>query len=201
MAISGDSLSDLIRDLNQQEKPYQASLDVDSIPNFNYRTEFEAALTWVKNDHDDNTAFPIELFLKQQSYILISKRDDLENLSGYIEQQSDQWEIGINAYHKEGRQRFTMAHELGHLLFHREYLNLSQGRYEESEILWRSSLFNKVENEANTFAAELLMPSQIFRELWDISNSENLQAIASRFEVSTQAVRYRAYKIGLTSEF
>ena len=41
MAISGESLSDLMRDLKQQASPYQASLDLNSIPNFDYRSEFE----------------------------------------------------------------------------------------------------------------------------------------------------------------
>ena len=201
MAISGESLSDLMRDLKQQASPYQASLDLNSIPNFDYRSEFESALAWVRQEHDRNNAFDIEGFLKNQPYINLEKSDQLEKYSGYIEQQADQWEIGINAYHNEGRQRFTMAHELAHLLFHREYLNLSQGPYEEKEILWRSSLFNKVESEANNFAAELLMPMQVFRSLWNDQNDNNLQDTASSFNVSTQAVRYRAYKLGLTSEF
>lgn len=201
MAITGNSLADLVADMNNQVEAYQPQLDLNSIPSFNYATHFESALQWTRNQITHDTAFPIKELLEKLPYIQIILEDDLEEFSGYIEQQSDQWKIGINSYHSENRQRFTMAHEWAHLLFHREYLDLQNGAYKEKEILWRSSLFNKVENEANTFAAELLMPKEVFVSKWQEYGEDGLEEISNIFEVSTQAVRYRAYKIGLRKEY
>ena len=201
MAITGNSLADLVADINNQVEAYQPQLDVNTIPSFNYATHFESALLWTRNQIVHNASFPVRELLEKLPYIQISFEDDLKEYSGYIEQQSDTWKIGINSYHSNNRQRFTMAHEWGHLLFHREYLDLQNGRYDEREILWRSSLFNKVENEANTFASELLMPKEIFINKWQEHGEDDLEGISNFFEVSTQAVRYRAYKIGLRKEF
>lgn len=201
MAISGNSLADLVADMNNQVEAYQPQLDLNSIPSFNYDTHLQSALKWAREKIAHNGSFPVRELLESLPYIQLSFDDDLGEFSGYIEQQSDQWKIGINSYHPQSRQRFTMAHELGHLLFHKEYLNLQDGAYKEKEILWRSSLFNKVENEANTFASELLMPRDLFVGKWQEHGEQALEEISKYFDVSTQAVRYRAYKIGLRKEY
>lgn len=200
MAVFGNSLADLVADIDKQVEAYQPKLDLEAIPSFSYETHFESALKWVRDQTEHTSSFPIEDLLKKLQ-VQVSFEDDLEKYSGYIEQQSDEWKIGVNSYHAENRQRFTLAHELGHLLFHREYLDLQTERYNEKEILWRSSLFNKIENEANTFAAELLMPKELFVKKWEECGEEELEKISDYFNVSTQAVRYRAYKIGLRGEY
>jgi len=59
----------------------------------------------------------------------------------------------------EGRMRFTLAHELGHWELHSEYSQLLCSAADMRDY-GRSPL----EVEANYFAAELLMPSILFRE-------------------------------------
>jgi Zn-dependent peptidase ImmA (M78 family) len=201
MGISGNSLADLVADMNNQVESYQPQLDLDAIPSFIYETQFQSALKWARDSVNNERPYPIKRILETLPYIQLRFEDDLEDYSGYIEQQSDAWKIGINSYHSEKRQRFTMAHEFGHLLFHKEYLSLQDGPYKEKEILWRSSLFNKVENEANVFASELLMPKNEFIEKWEDLGEDCIEDIANYFEVSTQAVRYRAYKIGVRKEY
>ena len=40
--------------------------------------------------------------------------------SGYIKKEEGRWVIGVNSLHHPNRQRFTIAHELGHYSLHRD---------------------------------------------------------------------------------
>ena len=75
---------------------------------------------------------------------------------------------------KHCRARFTVAHEIGHLILH-EGFALARGavrhkHYEDSE--W----------QADTFSAELLMPSHMCKEL-------SIQEIQAKFVVSYTAAK------------
>lgn len=105
--------------------------------------------------------------------------------------------IGVNSSHPVKRQRFTIAHELGHLILHKdENLHVDEKspigfRNEESSLATKSP-----EIEANQFAAELLMPVDILaKEIESLpDNLETEEAVlelANRFEVSEQAMTLR----------
>lgn len=68
----------------------------------------------------------------------------------------------------EGRYRFTLAHEIGHWQLHRHAVDLS--RYELAARLPESATFDRVrqrlEYQANLFAAALLMPKALLRAAW-----------------------------------
>ena len=111
--------------------------------------------------------------------------------------------IGVNSSHSIGRQRFTTAHELGHLILHKdENLHVD----ERSPIGFRneeSSLATKdVEIEANQFAAELLMPAELLeKEIAalpdDIEAEDAVVLLADRFQVSEQAMTIRLTSLGV----
>ncbi|WP_408589299.1 ImmA/IrrE family metallo-endopeptidase [Novosphingobium sp.] len=109
--------------------------------------------------------------------------------------------IGVNALHHPNRQRFTMAHELGHHVMHHEAINgtvhVDKGF---AMILMRDDLAaqgtDRMEIEANAFASELLMPASILEKLLDVGSvdldeTSTLEAIAKRFKVSLSALQYR----------
>jgi Zn-dependent peptidase ImmA (M78 family) len=92
----------------------------------------------------------------------------LENdIAGELESLGDgKYKININATDPTTRRRFTIAHELGHLIFHRSLINnglddnrayrsTNSGRYHNTNI------GPKQETEANKFAASLLMPESL----------------------------------------
>jgi Zn-dependent peptidase ImmA (M78 family) len=88
--------------------------------------------------------------------------------------------IGYNEKHSIHRQRFTVAHEIGHLLL---------GHTSDSFILDFYSR-NPEEIEANQFAAELLMPLPMLKE--DLSGGKkDVKFIAERYNVSEEAVWWR----------
>lgn len=88
------------------------------------------------------------------------------------------------------RDRFTIAHELGHYFLHfvhpRREPPASFGRGER----------NTAETQANVFASSLLMPAASFETAWTRSGGD-VYRLASQFEVSPAAVEVRAQVLGL----
>lgn len=113
--------------------------------------------------------------------------------SGYIKQEEGRWVIGVNSLHHPNRQRFTMAHELGHYVLHRDQI----GEGLEDTILFRAESYGEpgIEREANEFASLLLMPEDYFRETVNECNGE-IKTISKKMKVSALAVSYRAKSLG-----
>ncbi|MEB3416848.1 ImmA/IrrE family metallo-endopeptidase [Alteriqipengyuania sp. WL0013] len=78
-------------------------------------------------------------------------------ISGQIRQRPEDlvYEIKVNLADAAVRQRFTVAHEIGHFLLHKADID---GDGITDTILYRSSLSDKKEAEANRIAAFLLLP-------------------------------------------
>ncbi|WP_036109642.1 MULTISPECIES: ImmA/IrrE family metallo-endopeptidase [Luteibacter] len=93
------------------------------------------------------------------------------------------------------RDRFTIAHELGHYALHFFYQRDINRRPIER---LRANRFgsDKAEWEANWFAAAFLMPGNAFREAWKTFNHD-LLAIADKFKVSQSAASVRAQSLNL----
>ena len=111
--------------------------------------------------------------------------------------------IGVNSSHARTRQRFTIAHELGHLILHRnELFHVDESpvirfRNEESSLAT-----NAEEIEANQFASELLMPDHLLsKELsrlpGNMSAEDAIPILARRFQVSEQALTLRLTRSGV----
>lgn len=104
------------------------------------------------------------------------------------------WGIIYNdAITSKGRINFTLAHEFGHYLIHR--LAHPQGMHcgQQDVARWESD-HRKLENEANTFAAYLLMPLDDYRRQINSRSAVNLDAIshcADRYNVSFIAATLR----------
>lgn len=101
------------------------------------------------------------------------------------------------------RDRFTIAHELGHLLLHYPLVRkehpdetnpeMGADRYLDDNA---SEDIRRCEWEANWFAAAFLMPSAAFIEAY---NSVTLEEVSRTFLVSTAAATNRAKSLGLIS--
>jgi len=122
------------------------------------------------------------------------------------------WAIVVNADDAPVRQRFTIAHELGHLLIHRYPTAHADGRYQVRFRNEKSAAGSvRQEIEANQFAAELLMPEREVRRLaislrLDVPDPasdrkaihELVHAAKTRFQVSAQALSFRIANLGMT---
>lgn len=111
--------------------------------------------------------------------------------------------IGVNDRHSKNRQRFTIAHELGHYLLHEQeklhvdrrfQIQLRDGNSSKGE--------SEEEKEANLFAAELLMPVSFIRqdlaevEGLDLEDDATVSGLAEKYGVSTQAMTFRLAYLG-----
>lgn len=98
------------------------------------------------------------------------------------------------------RDRFTVAHELGHLFLH---YPLVQKRYGAHAFMvatrWvdeTNADLQRTEWEANWFAAALLMPQFAIEAAFG-ANSRDIAATAARFGVTEMAISVRAKTLGL----
>ncbi|WFU47311.1 ImmA/IrrE family metallo-endopeptidase [Sinorhizobium terangae] len=92
------------------------------------------------------------------------------------------------------RDRFTIAHELGHYVLH--YLWPRHNGKSVGAMEARRYGSGRVEWEANWFAAGFLMPAELFKSAW-VELDGVLGELADRFGVSTEAARIRAETLGL----
>lgn len=120
-------------------------------------------------------------------------------LSGFAYNKDNLKVIGVNRTESPERQRFTIAHELGHLFLHDNLsLNYDQGGVMMFRNGHSSEGKDLREIEANTFAAELLMPESTLRSdlaqegAIDLINDMGLIArLATKYQVSVTAMSIR----------
>jgi Zn-dependent peptidase ImmA (M78 family) len=160
-----------------------------------------------------NVPLDVEAMATSAGIVVLRQVMD-QNVSGALLRDGESVLLSINQGHSPTRQRFTIAHELGHFALHpgRQYTVDSTIR-----VNWRNDLSSlatdREEIEANAFAAALLMPSDAVRReaihLTEKPASEwNLfgqglagitSALAEKFEVSTEAMGYRLVNLGIST--
>ncbi|MFO1014523.1 MAG: ImmA/IrrE family metallo-endopeptidase [Caulobacteraceae bacterium] len=104
--------------------------------------------------------------------------------------------IVVPTHTSQLRDRFTIAHELGHFFLHEMWRRQNGSRIDGPMMALRRGS-ERIEWEANWFAAGFLMPSEAFRESFN-RNGGSIPAIAREFEVSGSAAEVRARQLNLT---
>jgi Zn-dependent peptidase ImmA (M78 family) len=134
-----------------------------------------------------------------------------DDISGAIVREGNSINIGVNAKHHANRRRFTIAHEIGHLVLHDAEAQVDHGYGHTTHRGPRLAAFrdrvsseatNPREIEANRYAAALLMPVQfleksIKKQPMPLREKE-VQKLASEYDVSTQAMTYRLTNVGIS---
>lgn len=118
---------------------------------------------------------------------------DISGLIRELSPKSEKYQIQVNNTDVAVRQRFTVAHEMAHYLLHRSSIG-TDGITDS--ILYRSKLSDRVEAEANRFAAALLLPwERVQKWHWErfgcTPEASHLEEIAAAFKVSTLAAGFR----------
>jgi Zn-dependent peptidase ImmA (M78 family) len=136
--------------------------------------------------------------------LVLVKADMADDVSGMLIREDSSSTVGINKSHHPNRQRFTLAHEIGHHQLHR-------GRPLIVDSPVRINLRDRTsgmatdreEMEANRFAAELLMPSDLVLDEVAASPPESIddlkEFLAAKFKVSPEAMGYRLVNLGIVS--
>lgn len=95
--------------------------------------------------------------------------------------------ILVNPNEAYVRQRFTAAHEIGHFVLHKDQIG---DRVEDNYLLRANGLSTLIEQQANRFAADLLMPFPLINRLFQ-EGVTTVSALARRLQVSEIAMGIR----------
>lgn len=124
------------------------------------------------------------------------------DVSGVLYRERDRKVIVVNVAHAPARRRFTIAHELGHLLLHPgEPVHVDQGLRINLRDAASATAEEVDEIEANAFAANLLMPAEWLRQDVsekgiDLEDTNEVKRLADRYGVSAQAMLVRLASLG-----
>jgi len=148
---------------------------------------------------------PVGQIAEELSISVISTLDLPSGMSGSISKEDDGYIIYVNGSQSLRRQRFTIAHELGHFIKHRDELDSTDEILNPTKkvLLRRNTSSSSIPNdgikqrevEADQFAGELLMPEITFKDVW--VKAQNLKDVADYFGVSQMAANVRAALLGL----
>ncbi|NLY20708.1 MAG: ImmA/IrrE family metallo-endopeptidase [Tissierellia bacterium] len=140
--------------------------------------------------------YPINLYelCKQNEWQLITydQNSPLVDISndGFSVYRDNEYYIFYNASIHENRIRFTLAHEIGHIVLnhHVEF---------NCEIILDNSVGSYIEDEANIFARNLLIPNQLVSEI----EYKSVKILASYFKVSEVAMATRLNTLQIDNRF
>jgi len=152
---------------------------------------------------------PVDLLIRRQGIEIVRKNLD-DDTSGfvYVDPKTDDAVIGLNVSHSKTRQRFTLAHELGHFMMHKSSGGHLHVDDRDFFVRFRTKHSREgldiQEIEANAFAAELLMPTRFLeqdvKQIKDgvsVSEEKSIRIMANRYGVSLQALLFRLANQGL----
>lgn len=161
------------------------------------------------------TTVPIDVDKVAESLGARIHRDALENqLSGLLIIKGHERHVLVNAAHPIARQRFTIGHELGHLILHERagdqvFIDAQMRVYRRDDVPGSvrytspdSQTTPQQEREANLFASALLMPLPMLKEAartLDLADEVGVAELANRFRVSEQAMSIRLQQCGLVT--
>jgi Zn-dependent peptidase ImmA (M78 family) len=109
----------------------------------------------------------------------------------------------VNDEHHPNRQRFSLAHEIGHYVLHHKvgtkndiFLDKNLSFYTRKDQTSSDQVNQRIEREANAFAAALLMPEKLIKKYiakhdLDVTDEFDISRIAIAFGVSEQALQIR----------
>ena len=147
---------------------------------------------------NDMLKVPVDIVKIANNYDINVYKGDLDKkISGAIRFFDNKFQILVNENDAKIRQRFTIAHELGHYFLHKETL-------EKNQLLIDAIMYKTYDTELNAnkdeekdadyFAGALLMNEILLRK---IRNGNTITELAEIFDVSVSAMTVRLDVLGL----
>jgi len=136
---------------------------------------------------------PLEPFLSHLKINLLPYDFPQDKVSAVFMRIDDLLVIGVNKNHHPNRQRFSIAHEIGHyhlghhIDFSFDPSEVADGRFD----LLHGNVIQ--EQEANHFASELLMPTGSLKS--QFNKIRDAKELARLYDVSEQALWIRLMKL------
>lgn len=163
-----------------------------------YQSEWAERRAWARREASDVLAhywhgvIPVDPIAVAKNMGVKCLYGDLgSNVSGKLERRGGSATIFVDDEEHLHRARFTVAHELGHYVDHRNDPVTDDVIFEDR----RDGTSNPIEFGANEFAGALLMPESEFR--LDVKSGFTDGELAGFYQVSPAAVRVRKQALGL----
>ena len=148
----------------------------------------EKANSLLKLAHIEEPPIDVHKIAKLLGFTIIES-DFPDNYSGEIYIEGNVKSIGVNKNHSFTRQRFTIAHEIGHYINGHEYFDEDGEMLSEGEFDFKNPKHQQ-EKEANQFGSELLMPEDMLKKELDKVKLD-ISFLTKKFQVSPQALWIR----------
>ncbi|WP_277656182.1 ImmA/IrrE family metallo-endopeptidase [Seleniivibrio woodruffii] len=127
----------------------------------------------------------VKKLAEQLGLRVIEKEMDSEVSGSLSKDNTGIWEISVNSKHHKNRKKYTIAHELGHYIKHKDCSD-----HFSDTTFFRNQSSGSMEYAANEFAANLLMPEEEFKQVLR-EYGDDIETIADIFGVSVLAVKFR----------
>ena len=117
-----------------------------------------------------------------------------EKISGFVLQGNNKdypYIIGVNKSKHYHHQRFTIAHELSHVIL--RHIERKKSLMDSSNIYNLSFIDKGIEREANIGASELLVPTDKLKKI--LFNNFSIETAAKFFMVSKKVIEYRIKEV------
>src|SRR3984885_8380125 len=169
-----------------------------------YWIYLNAVQEWAYRFHRDlfPTGAPYDPFVLAAHLGVHINEVDLSGLDGYVENKGNQYQIFLSSRTSHTRRRFTLCHELAHVIFMRtarkggirdSYLI----RYRRNGLPLSDSQDEREERLCNAFAQEFLLPTEALKQRGlssDITAREIVRT-ADEFQVSMQTVAVKLVRL------
>lgn len=124
-----------------------------------------------------------------------------DDVAGFLVMTDSHAVITVNQSNYKTRKRFTVAHEIGHLILHSKEQPVFIDKAPRVMFRNEASSTGEIlkEREANAFAASLLMPKELLvNEIDNAPNDINdaIKFLANKFKVSENAMSFRLSNLG-----
>jgi len=146
----------------------------------------------VVNDYLDEASVPIQMVpLANDLGIRVYNAKWPNSVSGKIQKDAERggdsgFACFINSDHPRTRRRFTIAHEISHYVLHEG--DIGDGIFDDA--LYRSGLSSRKEAQANSLAADILMPWSKLNKFVKLYG-DDAKSLAEIFDVSVHAMSIR----------
>lgn len=141
------------------------------------------------------STYPVDVVALAESFNIKVKARDIVNCSGFYAAYKNHYCIVINKNQPRRRQRWSLAHEIGHHVMPNTHRT----------DLMTIEYFSAAESECNAFAAEILMPEyEVMHRLPIFAQNkwtEIADAMADYFDVSVTAALFRLEELGIMDQF
>jgi len=120
-------------------------------------------------------------WMESAGVLVVEEDMGTQRIDGLSQWAADYPVVMLNSSLSPDRKRLTLAHELGHLVLHNTFVD------------------EDLEQQANDFAAELLMPEHVIAPALRSLTMGRLLELKGEYGVSMQAVFERAFRMGRVS--